>query len=218
MAGTESTAPAGRKTTTQQVVLGNVYNKYESRNPVARRLLQGYFTALAELCKCLAPTRVLEVGCGEGYLTRTLCRWWPPADVVGIDLSPELFEFSDPSSSRARFLSQSAYELGFAASSFDLVVAAEVLEHLEEPERALDEVDRVASDYVILSVPREPLWRILNLIRLTYLRDWGNTPGHFQHWSTAAFKDLVASRFETVAVRNPLPWTMILARKKDATG
>ena len=124
----------------------------------------------------------------------------------------------DDARTNARFITQSAYELGFADRSFDLVVGAEVMEHLEEPERALDEIERVSCGDVILSVPREPLWRILNLIRLSYLREWGNTPGHLQHWSTSTFHELVASRFEIVAVRRPLPWTMILARKKRRKG
>ncbi|MEJ2078053.1 MAG: class I SAM-dependent methyltransferase [Acidobacteriota bacterium] len=214
MTGTDSTLAKGRRTKVDQVVLGNVYNKYESRNPVARRLLRGYFAALTELCGKLAPARLLEVGCGEGYLTRTLCSWWPRACVVGVDLSPDLFGVRDESSTTSRFLAQSVYELGFAASSFDLVVAAEVLEHLEEPEPALDEIERVARNYVVFSVPREPLWRVLNVIRLSYLRDWGNTPGHFQHWSASAFRSLIGARFEIIACRTPLPWTMLLARKK----
>ncbi len=198
----------------EPIVLGNVYNKYESRNPVARRLLRGYFDALSELTAELQPSTVLEVGCGEGYLTRTLCRRWPEAQVIGIDLSAELFGLLDQPVGGAGFAAQSAYALGFADSSFDLVVGAEVLEHLEEPGSALTEIDRVARGSVILSVPREPIWRVLNLLRLSYLRDFGNTPGHLQHWSTSSFRDLAASRFEVAAVRTPLPWTMILAKKK----
>lgn len=218
MIETEARTPSSRKHPADQVVLGNVYNKYESRNPVARRLLKGYFGAFAELSGHLSPSSVLEVGCGEGYLTRILCSWWPKARVVGIDLSADLFGVPGRSSEVPGFLAQSAYRLGFAGSSFDLVVGAEVLEHLEDPEQALEEIERVGRGEVILSVPREPVWRMLNILRLTYLREWGNTPGHLQHWSTSDFRDLVASRFEILQVRTPLPWTMILARKKGPVG
>jgi len=66
-----------------------------------------------------------------------------------------------------------------------------------------------------VSVPREPLWRVLNLCRLRYLGAAGNTPGHLNHWSRPAFLAFLRSRFEVIAVRNPVPWTMALCRVKD---
>ena len=66
--------------------------------------------------------------------------------------------------------------------------------------------------WAIVSVPREPLWRALNLGRLKYLRDLGNTPGHLQHWSRRSFLSFLERRLEVVAVRSPVPWTMALCR------
>jgi len=61
-------------------------------------------------------------------------------------------------------------------------------------------------------VPREPIWRALNLARGKYVRDLGNTPGHLGHWSRRGFLELLGGRLEVVAVRTPLPWTMALCR------
>jgi hypothetical protein len=61
-------------------------------------------------------------------------------------------------------------------------------------------------------VPREPLWRVLNLARGKYLADLGNTPGHVNHWSRGGFLDLLSRRFEIVEARTPLPWTMALCK------
>ena len=36
-------------------------------------------------------------------------------------------------------------------------------------------------------VPREPVWRVLNVARGRYVRWLGNPPGHIQHFSRAAF-------------------------------
>ena len=69
--------------------------------------------------------------------------------------------------------------------------AAEVLEHLEDTEAAVNVLAQIATPYLVVSVPREPLWRILNLARGAYLKDLGNTPGHVQHWSTASFLRLL---------------------------
>jgi len=61
-------------------------------------------------------------------------------------------------------------------------------------------------------VPREPIWRILNIARGKYIGDLGNTPGHVNHWSRRGFIDLLSRRFDVVEVRSPLPWTMALCR------
>jgi hypothetical protein len=54
----------------------------------------------------------------------------------------------------------------------------------------------------------------LNLGRLKYVRDLGNTPGHLQHWSRRAFLGFLEARLEVVAVRSPVPWTMALCRSE----
>ena len=78
------------------------------------------------------------------------------------------------------------------------------------------EVARVSSGWLLLSVPWEPVWRILNVARGRYVGSLGNTPGHVQHFSRRAIRGLVASRFELVAERRPFPWTVLLARLPGA--
>ena len=80
------------------------------------------------------------------------------------------------------------------------------------PRPRVAEMARVARAHLLVSVPREPLWRGLNMARGAYLRDLGNTPGHVNHWSKRAFVSLL-SRYGTVEeVRSPFPWTMLLVR------
>jgi hypothetical protein len=92
------------------------------------------------------------------------------------------------------------------------VLCCEVLEHLGDPEGAVDVLAGLARPWLIASVPREPLWRALNLARLSYIGDLGNTPGHLNHWSRRAFVRFLTRRFEVVQVLSPLPWTMALCR------
>jgi hypothetical protein len=63
-------------------------------------------------------------------------------------------------------------------------------------------------------VPREPIWRLLNMMRGKYIGSLGNTPGHLQHWSTSEFRKFVAPVFNVVEVRTPLPWTILLMQRK----
>jgi ubiquinone/menaquinone biosynthesis C-methylase UbiE len=192
------------------VVAGNVYDKYGSRNPVARRLMDGFLDAIRELYDARPDETVVEIGCGEGELLSRLSAWRPARQQFGFDVSREILEQARRHPGITVAL-QSAEALALADRSADLVIASEVLEHLNDPQAALREIARVARRRVILSVPREPIWRVLNCARLRYLADLGNTPGHLQHFSTRAFVDLVSRRLRVVAVRTPLPWTIVAA-------
>lgn len=190
------------------------YYKYGTRNPVSRWLVGRFFKAVEELLGQIGFASALDIGCGEGFVTEFISKKNKQADIHACDIEVNGIENHILENSRINFSVQSIYSLGFSNESFDLVVATEVLEHLESPEKALSEIKRLTRRYVILSVPREPLWRTLNMARLAYLKNLGNTPGHLQHWSRRGFKELISSKFDIVTMVTPLPWTIILAEKK----
>jgi len=190
--------------------------KYRSRNPVTRVLVGGFLSAFDAAVRAARPRTVLEAGCGEGFLTQRLQVLAPGAAVLGLDESQGILEVAKREFPTLILARGSIYELPCRDGAFDLVVACEVLEHLHDPGRALDELRRATSRHVLLSVPREPLWRILNVARGKYWPERGNTPSHVQHWSPRAFVELVERRFRIVQVRRPLPWTMILATKEPS--
>jgi 2-polyprenyl-3-methyl-5-hydroxy-6-metoxy-1,4-benzoquinol methylase len=195
------------------VVAGNVYDKYGTSNPVARRLMDGFERAMFELLAMTRPvSSVLEVGCGEGHVTAKLADFFPGAKVVGTDLSEEVIETARRLHPGLDFRAESIYELDRRGERFDLIVACEVLEHLEDPAAALAAIARARPRHVFVSVPREPLWRLLNLARARYLAAMGNTPGHVQHWSAGGFVRLLREHLEVVDTRRPLPWTQALCR------
>jgi 2-polyprenyl-3-methyl-5-hydroxy-6-metoxy-1,4-benzoquinol methylase len=203
-----SSAPAA------DVPTGNTFDKYGSGNPVVRRLMAGFERTLDELFTQAAPTSVLDVGCGEGVLSQQWAHRLHPGRVVGVDLEdPELQdEWRQRQAGNLEFAAMRAEELAFADDEFDLVAATEVLEHVPDPERVLEEMGRVASGHLLVSVPHEPLWRVLNVARGAYLRELGNTPGHLNHWSRRAFVGLLSDFGDVVEIRSPFPWTMLLVR------
>ena len=87
-----------------------------------------------------------------------------------------------------------------------------MLEHVPDPEHTLAEMARCAERHLLVSVPREPLWRMLNMARGAYWSELGNTPGHLNHWSRRSFVRLLSRHGEVVEVRSPFPWTMLLVR------
>lgn len=157
-----------------------------------------------------------EVGCGEGELTRRLAE--RGLRVRGSDASPEVIEEAraraEAAGVRAEFRAAPVEELEPARDAAELIVCCEVMEHLPDPNGALAVVASLASPWAIVSVPREPLWRALNMARLKYLGSLGNTPGHLNHWSRRSFARFLEPRFEVVEVRAPLPWTMALCRAR----
>jgi SAM-dependent methyltransferase len=201
-------------TAAEQVPTGNTYDKYGSQNPVVKRLMTGFHTSLDELWERARPESVLDIGCGEGVLT---CEWAErlgDGRVVGIDLDdPKLrVEWGSRERPNLEFRAEEATRLGFGDDEFDMATAIEVLEHVPEPETTLGEMARVARRWLLVSVPREPLWRGLNMARGAYWGTLGNTPGHVNHWSKSGFVELLG-RYGTVeAARSPFPWTMLLVR------
>jgi ubiquinone/menaquinone biosynthesis C-methylase UbiE len=179
---------------------------------VVRRLMAGFERALDELITRAAPASILDVGCGEGVLTGRWAERLGDAPVVGLDLAdPELeAHWRARQRPNLRFVSARAEELPFADAEFDLVAAIEALEHVREPDQALAEMARVARRHMLVSVPREPLWRVLNVARGAYLSELGNTPGHLHHWSRREFVRLLARHGEPIEVRRPFPWSMAL--------
>ena len=196
------------------VVTGNTYDKYGSTNPFVRRLMRGFESDLEDLFGAAAPRSVLDVGCGEGVLTERWAQALAPRPVTGIDLpDPKLqAEWQSRAEPNLDFCSGRAESLPFGDNEVDLVAAIETLEHVDHPELALTEMTRVATRHLLVSVPREPVWRALNVARGAYVRRLGNTPGHLNHWSRRGFIRLLAGYGQVVEVRTPFPWTMALVR------
>jgi 2-polyprenyl-3-methyl-5-hydroxy-6-metoxy-1,4-benzoquinol methylase len=197
-----------------RVPTGNTFDKYGSANQLVRRLMSGFDSALSELFAAAAPRSVLDVGCGEGVITNRWAEQLGEGQVVGVDLpDPKLeSEWAVRRRANLQFRALDGDRLPFADDEFDLAAAIEVLEHVSEPERTIKEMARIAACHLLVSVPREPMWRALNLARGAYPRQFGNTPGHLNHWSSTKFVQLLERYGQVLAVRRPLPWTMLLVR------
>jgi 2-polyprenyl-3-methyl-5-hydroxy-6-metoxy-1,4-benzoquinol methylase len=195
-------------------VTGNTYDKYGSTNPVVRRLMAGFEGTLDELFTEADPQSLLDVGCGEGVLTHQWAQRLGDKRIVGIDLEDPTIqaEWETRSAPNLEYRVMKAENLPFADGEFDVATAIEVLEHVPDPAHTVAEMARVASGHLLVSVPREPIWRMVNMARGAYLKDLGNTPGHLNHWSKRSFVALLSQHGQVVEARSPFPWTMLLVR------
>ena len=100
---------------------------------------------------------VLDVGCGPGTITVDLAHLVAPGLVTGVDLSEEVVEVARETSEgrhvdNVRFAVDDVYDLSFAESTFDVVFAHQVLQHLSRPVDALMEMRRVLRDGGLVAV------------------------------------------------------------------
>lgn len=198
----------------EDVPTGNTFDKYGSTNPVVRRLMSNFERTLGELFLQAAPSSVLDVGCGEGVLTHQWALALGDKRIVGIDLDdPKLLaEQATRTAPNLEYRVMKAENMPFADDEFGLATAIEVLEHVPDPAHTVAEMARVAKDNLLVSVPREPLWRGLNMARGAYIKDLGNTPGHVNHWSKRSFIKLLSQHGDVIEAKSPFPWTMLLVK------
>jgi len=107
--------------------------------PLERPLVRGYralYVSLPAFAERIAArtgdhATVLEIGCGDGQLTRALAARFPGAAITGIDVLDEPGRLYDGPRERVSFQTASAHEFGPRhARSFDLVLVCDVLHHV----------------------------------------------------------------------------------------
>lgn len=195
----------------------------EGQGKIGGKLIDGYFASVSKLVDAsdIAARKgalAIELGAGEGFSTERLRNMLP--DSVTLEASeyvPALVPKAQKRNPSVKVREESVYEIQAKDNTYDLIFLLEVMEHLDYPDKALQEIARVLKPdgYLVLGVPREPLWCCLNMARGKYLTHLGNTPGHLNHWPSFMLKRFVGKHFGPVRVcRKPLPWTQVLAQKR----
>ncbi len=190
------------------------YRKHTATNPVQKFLIDNFYKVLIEEAKKLKAQIILDAGCGEGFTLTRLNENKIGKEFVGIDYSEAAVKIGKSIHPELKLRAGSIYKIPFKDNSFDLVICTEVLEHLEKPEKALAELERVTKSYCIISVPHEPWFIIANLLRGKNISRWGNDIEHVNHWSRDGIVKLMDKYFDVGVVRNPFPWTMLVVKKK----
>jgi len=196
-------------------ITGNFYNKYETKNPIESMLMRNFKLKLINLISKLSVKNVYEIGAGEGYILRIIHKAFPEKKLYGSDIDYKLVAKSRHETSQSDWIINSAESLPFSSNSINLLIASEVLEHLHNPHLFLLECQRIRAKYFFFSVPNEPLWRVLNMLRGKYMKDLGNTPGHINHFSKKKMVKLINEYLLIDEIFYVHPWIFILAKNKQ---
>lgn len=191
--------------------------KYRARDPLKRWLIRRFMERLVGMFERAGPARsVLEVGIGEGFVSGYLSGIFPAARFAGVDTNREDLDRLRALFPRIEAREGSIHDLGFLGTSFDVVLCVQVLEHLDDPAGALDEIARLGPRRAIVTVPHEPFFRLSNLARGRNIGRLGDDPGHLHHWGAKAFRKLLARRFDVVELGTAFPF--LLAAAAPRTG
>jgi ubiquinone/menaquinone biosynthesis C-methylase UbiE len=192
--------------------LQGVVGKYRETNLISRLLVENFYTTIQKTTILIDPAdRVLEVGCGAGISSLRILQFLHGNHFEVSDIDNHAINLLNQVDFPIPFMQESVLELKRKDREFDCIFLLEVLEHVRDYRNALSELFRVSKKYVVISVPNEPLWRLLNMVRFKYLRDFGNTPGHINHWSKSGIVNLISEYGKIIKVYSPLPWTIVVA-------
>jgi 2-polyprenyl-3-methyl-5-hydroxy-6-metoxy-1,4-benzoquinol methylase len=191
-----------------------VLTNYISRNPIIRSLLNNFMARIGQVLTKIQAIdfRGLDVGCGEGHLLAYLYEHQLVSDMVAIDLDQRKLDYAQRHYPFCRYQLGNIQELEFDCNTFDFVLSTEVFEHLPDPARALEELERVAKPaaHIIISVPFEPFFHWGNLVRGKYWHRGGRTPDHLNFWHRHEFQSFLSSRViirESYSV-STFPWIL----------
>ncbi|MBX3130952.1 MAG: methyltransferase domain-containing protein [Polyangiaceae bacterium] len=185
--------------------------KYRNPNPVQRLLIRRFVRELHDLfVEALPAQTVLEVGVGEGFLSGYLAEKLPGTKFVGVDSSAgDLAELS------RRFPTiethcASLYDVADLGVRPDVLLCCEVLEHVDDPARAVEVLRGLEPKQAIFSVPHEPFFMLSNLARGKNVTRLGNDIDHVNHWGGRSFRRLLERSFRVDRFATSYPW--LLAR------
>ena len=187
--------------------------KYMSSNPLKKFFINRFLYNVVDSVSGYESKKVIDIGCGEGFIIKSLSlnfNYHFNACDVNIDaaksakkLNPDITVFVADINS-----------LPMRDREYDLVICCEVLEHLQKPQRALEEIKRISTGLILLSVPYEPYFSLMNFLTGKNLRRFGNDLDHFQKWSKKEFAEVLMKDFEIITLKVSLPWLIVLCRVK----
>ncbi len=191
--------------------------KYENKNRIYGFVIRRFLKRINDGLKIIKPLKVIDVGSAEGYVINYLrTNNDSPIEFLGTDIDKEALDRAKTMNVGSRFETCDILDVGdkYKNERFDLVMAIEILEHINDYQKAIESLCRIDSKYFLFSVPHEPYFQTINFLRGKYMSTYGNVPDHVNHWSKKRFKKLVSHRFEIIKDLSFFPWTILLLKKK----
>ncbi|MFO0546923.1 MAG: methyltransferase domain-containing protein [Polyangiaceae bacterium] len=174
---------------------GEFYKRHHQTNRYGFTILGeergGWFAErVREASRALGKEKldVLDVGCRDGTLTKLYAG---SHEIRGLDVDPEAVRRARENGLDAREHDMNRGPLPFDEASFDVVVAGEVIEHLQWPQLVVEEIFRVLrpGGFLFGSVPNA--FRLRNRVLFLLGREFEIDPTHLHWFSPASMRQLL---------------------------
>lgn len=179
-------------TKTKQIRLTN----YADDNVVIKLVMNNFIDKIKMVLGNLNGAELygLDAGCGEGHMLLRLHRSRVINKMVAIDIRSDNLGYAKKYGAKVDYMRGDLCTLGLADNIFDFILCTEVLEHLPDPLKAMQELRRVAKPkaHLFVSVPFEPYFSLGNLLRGKYFSRMGRTPDHCNFWGRINFEKFIS--------------------------
>ncbi len=200
--------------------VGNYYNKYETKNFIEQFIIKNYFNTILKICEKYSIRSFIDIGCGEGKWLHEFSK--KGFKCIGTDHNKDVINLAKENlnNEKINIFQSNIYDEKFTFTINDKINETgvnnlfflEVLEHLYDPVTIMNKFKNIKFQNMIITVPNEPLWRFLNCCRLKYVGNFGNTPGHINHFSKDKLKKLLTKNFHVVDIKLPIPFLIFLLK------
>lgn len=155
---------------------------------------------------------IIDIGCGEGYPDGFLLARDPLLKIVGVDIDCRAVDIARKKNPGIVYQEGDIYSLSGKENGFDLALVLEVLEHLNDAEKAVQGVKRMAPR-AIFSVPQEPLFSFASFVSGNCVKSGGKHPDHINFWNKDSFGKLLQKEYREVEIKTVFPWLVAYCRK-----
>jgi len=183
--------------------------KHLSKNPVIKKLMKNFNKTVSGLAKSAKPSKILDVGCGEGFTTIHIAAKLPKSKITALDINDDYIKYAINHNQRPNITYGTGDIFKIKPADYDLVVCNQVLEHVRQYKTAIKKLVSLTNRHLLISVPREPWFRLANILRLKYLSRFGNTPGHVNNWTKNEIKKYMKKFGQVMCITTSF-WTIVL--------
>lgn len=148
---------------------------------------------------------IVDIGCGEGILLEKIVQRFTQKTAIGIDASIE--NVSICKTHNLKVYAGSVYELPLDDSSCDCVLFIEVIEHLDDPEKAIKEIYRVLNKdgKLILLFPHDSMFKLVRILTFKYKEAFYDA-GHVRQFNPKDMERMLETASFRVLLKKNLPF------------
>lgn len=171
-------------------------------------LLANFHKDMLAILNTLKITTLLDAGCGEGFTTVLLSNKY---EIKAIDTEKFYINYARMFNKRNNISYEvcDIFDINYK-KQFDLVLCNEVLEHIEDYDKAIKLLKSASKKYLLISVPNEPYFQIANFLRLRHLKTFGNLPDHKNRWTTKKIREIMAKYGKIETTKTSSFWNFVL--------